>query len=86
YEDLTKRFSSELGGNVKLLLAYLSAPRNEGLEVDRTMADHDAKALFKAGEKRHGTDEKIFRVIFSGRSRRTWLPSVLHIIICMGAH
>nr|GFB40897.1 annexin D5-like [Tanacetum cinerariifolium] len=40
---------------------------NKRLEVDRTMADHDAKALFKAGEKRHGTDEKIFRVIFSGK-------------------
>ncbi|PWA72270.1 annexin A13 [Artemisia annua] len=53
----------------QLLLAYLSTPRSEGLEVDRTMADHDAKALFKAGEKRLGTDEKTFRVIFSGRSR-----------------
>nr|GEZ37572.1 annexin D5-like [Tanacetum cinerariifolium] len=38
----------------------LSTSRNEGLEVDRTMADHDAKALFKVGEKRLGTDEKIF--------------------------
>nr|GEU51748.1 hypothetical protein [Tanacetum cinerariifolium] len=54
--------------NYALVLGYLSAPRNEGLEVDRTMADHDAKALFKAGEKRHGTDEKIFRVIFRGRN------------------
>lgn len=54
---------------VQLLLAYLSTPRSEGLEVDRTMADHDAKALYKAGEKRLGTDEKTFRVIFSGRSR-----------------
>ena len=53
----------------QLLLAYLSTPRSEGLEVDRTMADHDAKALYKAGEKRLGTDEKTFRVIFSGRSR-----------------
>ncbi|KAI3734147.1 hypothetical protein L6452_13610 [Arctium lappa] len=53
----------------QLLLAYLSTPRSEGFEVDRTMVDHDAKALYKAGEKRLGTDEKTFRVIFSGRSR-----------------
>ncbi|XP_071715537.1 annexin D5-like [Rutidosis leptorrhynchoides] len=53
----------------KLLLAYLSTPRSEGLEVDRMMADQDAKALYRAGEKRLGTDEKTFRMIFSGRSR-----------------
>ncbi|GJR24275.1 annexin D5-like protein [Tanacetum coccineum] len=32
---------------VQLLLAYLSTPRSEGLEVDRTMADHDANACLK---------------------------------------
>lgn len=54
---------------LQLLLAYLSTPRSEGLEVDRRMVDLDAKSLFKAGEKRLGTDEKTFRMIFSGRSR-----------------
>nr|XP_043634636.1 annexin D5-like isoform X2 [Erigeron canadensis] len=53
----------------KFLLAYLSTPRSEGFEVDRTMVDQDAKALYKAGEKRLGTDEKTFRMIFCGRSR-----------------
>ncbi|KAI3778743.1 hypothetical protein L2E82_08126 [Cichorium intybus] len=57
------------GDHGQLLLAYLSTPRSEGLEVDRTMVDYDAKSLFKAGEKRLGTDEKTFRVIFSSRSR-----------------
>nr|GEX02124.1 annexin D5-like [Tanacetum cinerariifolium] len=38
----------------------LSTSHNEGQEVDRTMAEHDAKALFKVGEKGLGTDEKIF--------------------------
>lgn len=33
------------------------------------MVEKDAKALFKAGEKRLGTDEKTFIHIFSGRSR-----------------
>lgn len=31
--------------------------------------EQDAKALFKAGEKRLGTDEKTFVKIFSERSR-----------------
>lgn len=53
----------------KLLLAYISVPRYEGLEVDRMMAENDAKALYKAGEKRLGTDERTFRSIFCERSR-----------------
>lgn len=53
----------------KLLLAYVSTPRYEGLEVDREIAGKDAKALFKAGEKKLGTDEKTFIRIFSERSR-----------------
>ncbi|KAK9276611.1 hypothetical protein L1049_006146 [Liquidambar formosana] len=53
----------------KLLLAYVSKPRYEGPEVDRAMVEKDAKALFKAGEKRLGTDEKAFINIFSERSR-----------------
>lgn len=53
----------------QLLLAYVSTPRYEGLEVDRAAAEQDAKALFKAGEKKLGTDEKTFIRIFSERSR-----------------
>jgi hypothetical protein len=33
------------------------------------MVEKDAKALFKAGEKKLGTDEKTFIHIFSERSR-----------------
>lgn len=33
------------------------------------MIEHDAKALYKAGEKKLGTDEKTFIRIFSERSR-----------------
>ncbi|KAL5553332.1 hypothetical protein UlMin_040733 [Ulmus minor] len=57
------------GDHKKLLLAYTSTPRYEGPEVDRSMVEKDAKALFKAGEKRLGTDEKTFIKIFCERSR-----------------
>jgi len=43
-------------------------PRYEGREVDREMVVKDAKALYKAGEKKWGTDEKTFIHIFSERS------------------
>lgn len=52
-----------------MLLAYASAPRYEGPEVDRATAEHDAKSLFKAGEKKLGTDEDTFIRIFAERSR-----------------
>lgn len=57
------------GDHKKILLACLSKPRYEGMEVDREMAAKDAKALYKAGEKKLGTDEKVFVEIFSERSR-----------------
>ncbi|KAJ0763359.1 putative annexin [Helianthus annuus] len=49
----------------KILLACVNKPRYEGPEVDREMAAKDAKALYKAGEKKLGTD---FVKIFSERS------------------
>lgn len=55
--------------SLQLLLAYVSTMRYEGPEVDRASVDHDAKALYKAGEKKLGTDEKTFIRIFSERSR-----------------
>ncbi|KAH9780531.1 Annexin [Citrus sinensis] len=66
-EDDIKRHTS--GDHEKLLLAYVSPPWNEGLEVDRQMVENDAKALYKAGEKRLGTDERTFIRIFCERSR-----------------
>ncbi|CAO2813722.1 unnamed protein product [Amaranthus hypochondriacus] len=55
------------GDHKKLLLAYASLPRYEGPEFDRMMAENDAKMLYKAGEKRLGTDEDMFINIFTGR-------------------
>ncbi|KAI3734146.1 hypothetical protein L6452_13609 [Arctium lappa] len=70
YKHLQDAIQAQTSGDLgHLLLAYLTTPRSEGLEVDRTMVDHDAKALYKAGEKRLGTDEKTFRIIFSESSR-----------------
>ncbi|CAH9146464.1 unnamed protein product [Cuscuta epithymum] len=57
------------GDHKKLVLAYVSAPRYDGPEVDPAAVQHDAKTLYKAGEKRLGTDEKKFIQIFSERSR-----------------
>ncbi|XP_061361850.1 annexin D5-like [Gastrolobium bilobum] len=56
------------GDHKKILLAYISMPRHEGPEVNREIAEKDAKVLYKAGEKKLGTDEKTFVHIFSERS------------------
>ncbi|KAH9780532.1 Annexin [Citrus sinensis] len=61
--------TGSLKAATELLLAYVSPPWNEGLEVDRQMVENDAKALYKAGEKRLGTDERTFIRIFCERSR-----------------
>lgn len=52
----------------QILLAYVGIPRYEGPEVDPTIVTHDAKDLYKAGEKKLGTDEKTFIRIFTERS------------------
>ncbi|MFS7944346.1 putative Annexin superfamily [Helianthus anomalus] len=51
-----------------ILLACVNKPRYEGPEVDREMAAKDAKALYKVGEKKLGTHEKISVKNFSERS------------------
>ncbi|KAH9605312.1 hypothetical protein KSS87_013603 [Heliosperma pusillum] len=57
------------GDHKKLLLAYVSIQRYEGFEVDGMIAQNDAKDLYRAGEKKLGTDENTFIRIFSERSR-----------------
>ncbi|ERN11026.1 annexin D5 [Amborella trichopoda] len=57
------------GDHKKLLLTYIAGSRYEGPEFDQAMADKDATDLYKAGERRLGTDEKTFICIFSERSK-----------------
>ncbi|XP_028124256.1 annexin D5-like [Camellia sinensis] len=52
-----------------MLLAYVAMPRYEGPQIDTVIVENDAKALYKAGEKRIGTNYKTFICIFSERSR-----------------
>ena len=42
--------------------------RHEGPEVDYTLVEKDTRDLYKAGEKRLGTDEDTFIRVFSERS------------------
>ncbi|KAJ4747635.1 Annexin [Rhynchospora pubera] len=63
--DITRHTS---GDHQKLLLSYIGVLRYEGPEVDPGMVARDAKDLYKAGEKRIGTDENTFIHIFTGRS------------------
>ncbi|KAJ0049692.1 hypothetical protein Pint_16877 [Pistacia integerrima] len=64
--DIERRTS---GDHKKLLLAYVSPPFDENPLVNKQTAESDANALYRAGEKRFGTDEKTFIRIFSERSR-----------------
>jgi hypothetical protein len=57
------------GDHQRLLLAYLRSPRYEGPEVvDMAAAARDARELYRAGERRLGTDERTFIRVFSERS------------------
>ena len=53
---------------MQLLLAYLGIPRYEGPQVDPSAVKYDARELYRAGEKRLGTNERTFIRIFSERS------------------
>ncbi|PNX96621.1 annexin d5-like protein, partial [Trifolium pratense] len=64
----TLTVAKNLEAATEILLAYVSTPRHEGPEVNREMAENDAMVLYKAGEKKLGTDEKTFVQIFSQRS------------------
>ncbi|CAD6245088.1 unnamed protein product [Miscanthus lutarioriparius] len=66
--DLTERTS---GDHQRLLLAYLAVPLAEGGPgevVDPAAVALDARDLYRAGERRLGTDERAFIRVFSERS------------------
>ncbi|KAM6948608.1 LOW QUALITY PROTEIN: annexin A13-like [Aplochiton taeniatus] len=67
--DLEADLEDDTSGDVKhLLLALLQADRDEGFEVDESVAEQDATALFEAGESRFGTDESTFSYILAHRN------------------
>lgn len=68
--SLEKDVSGDTSGDFKaLLLAVLECKRQDPTtHVNPLLAEADAKALYKAGEKRMGTDEATFIDIFTTRS------------------
>ncbi|XP_043203286.1 annexin A8-like protein 1 [Amphibalanus amphitrite] len=59
----------------KLLVSILSGSRDETDRVDQQKAKQQAQDLYKAGEKKLGTNEEAFRNIFASES----LPQLLAI-------
>lgn len=64
-EDVRKDTSGDFQ---KVLLTILRCERDDTETVDREKAEVDAKALFKAGEGRRGTDENVFTEILCKRN------------------
>lgn len=71
-EDIRKDMKGDLE---KLLVALLNGSRNEVGEVDTDKAKVQAQDLYNAGEKKLGTNEAVFRQLFSHES----LPQLLAI-------
>eukprot|EP00927_Polykrikos_kofoidii_P077355 TRINITY_DN742_c0_g1_i2.p1 TRINITY_DN742_c0_g1~~TRINITY_DN742_c0_g1_i2.p1 ORF type:complete len:562 (+),score=80.53 TRINITY_DN742_c0_g1_i2:91-1776(+) len=66
--DLEKDCVSETSGYFKrLLVSFCQANRDESGSVDMAKATKEAQDLFLAGEKKWGTDESRFNVIFASR-------------------
>ncbi|KAH9284415.1 Annexin B11 [Echinococcus granulosus] len=67
--DIIADVRSDTSGDFeKILVALLQAQREEGTPVSVNCAAADAEALYKAGEKRLGTEEAVFTRILTQRS------------------
>lgn len=66
---LEKELSSETSGHFRRLLVSLNnGAREESSHVDASRAEADAQNLYKAGEKKWGTDEAAFNLVMASRS------------------
>jgi len=69
HKDLEHRVKSETSGNFKKGLERLvRGVREEPPVVDERIAAEDAVTIYKAGEKKWGTDDETFIRIFTSRS------------------
>eukprot|EP00058_Branchiostoma_floridae_P024868 XP_002610358.1 hypothetical protein BRAFLDRAFT_120055 [Branchiostoma floridae] len=69
HRDLEKDVVGDTSGHFKrLLVSMTTANRDEVKEVDLEKAKKEAKELYKAGEKKWGTDESEFNRILACRS------------------
>ena len=66
---LEEELSTELSGDLKtVMLTLSSAFRSENVNPNQAECEQKADQLYKAGEKRLGTDEKVFYDIFTRTS------------------
>ena len=68
-KTLEEHLSSELSGDLKkVMLTLTSAQRSTNVNPDRNDCTNKVEQLYKAGEKRLGTDEKVFYDILTRSS------------------
>ncbi|KAI1717325.1 annexin domain-containing protein [Ditylenchus destructor] len=68
-KDLEHDLVGETSGHFKRLLVSLcAAGRDESWNVDPLRANQDARALYRAGEQRLGTDESTFNAILASQN------------------
>ena len=68
-KTLEENLSSELSGDLKkVMLTLTSAQRSTNVNPDRNDCTNKVEQLYKAGEKRLGTDEKVFYDILTRSS------------------
>ncbi|TSR04278.1 Annexin A1 [Bagarius yarrelli] len=68
-KDLENDIKSDTSGDLRNgLLALCKAARSEDKTVQDYLADKDARDLYEAGEKRKGTDSKVFIDILTSRN------------------
>jgi len=69
HSSLEEDLRSDMGGDLeKLLVALLNGSRDEVSDVDNAKAQQQAQDIYDAGENKWGTNEAVFRQMFSHES------------------